>query len=250
MPGLQARIAAFTHRGRVREANEDTIVVGDWVSEPDMAEPREFRHVLSQPLLCAVADGMGGHRAGAVASREVARGLAAEGRRIIDAGAAATAMLDSDAALYRAMSADANLRGMGTTAVGLALAPRLVWFNVGDSRLYRFGAGELAQLSIDDTPPGPRSGLLTQTLGGMWPPPRGDAPIAAHIGEGPLAASTRYLLCSDGLTDMLDDAEIVACLALSDADAVAQLFERAMRAGGMDNISIVLVSVENAATVV
>ena len=68
--------------------------------------------------------------------------------------------------------------------------------------------------------------------------------IAPHIGEAVLAAPARYLLCSDGLTDMLDDAAIADCLTLPDADAVAQLFERAMRAGGMDNISIVLVSVE------
>jgi PPM family protein phosphatase len=236
-----ARITAFTHRGRVRAGNEDTIVVGDWVSEPEMAEPRHFRHALSAPLVCAVADGMGGHRAGEVASREVARRLAGQGGRLTDADAAVAALHAIDAALYRAMQADRNLLGMGTTVVGLALAPRLTWFNVGDSRLYRAGDGRhgLAQLSVDDTPPGPRSGIITQTLGGGWPPD----PIEPHVGEAALLAPARYLLCSDGLTDMLDDAEIAACLKRPDAEAVAQLFERAMRAGGIDNISIVLVSV-------
>jgi serine/threonine protein phosphatase PrpC len=238
-----ARIAAFTHRGRVRARNEDTIVVGDWVSEPDMAQPRQFRHALPAPLVCAVADGLGGHRGGEVASREAARRLAGPDRRLTDAASVVAALHEIDAALYRAMQADANLRGMGTTVVGLALAPRLTWFNVGDSRLYRAGSGSggLAQLSIDDVPPGPRSGLITQTLGGVWPP---QEPIAPHVGEEVFAAPARYLLCSDGLTDMLDDAAIADCLTLPDADAVAQLFERAMRAGGMDNISIVLMSVE------
>jgi serine/threonine protein phosphatase PrpC len=247
--GAQARITAFTHRGRVREANEDTVVVGEWVSEPEMAEPRAFRHALAEPLVCAVADGMGGHRGGAFASREVARRLAENGKRIGDPGATAAALHDIDAALYRAMESDANLRGMGTTVVGLVLtevglvlAPRLVWFNVGDSRLYRAGHDAVMQVSIDDTPLGRRSGLITQTLGGMWPPRGHGEPIAPHVGEELLATPARYLLCSDGLTDMLDDADIAGCLALPDTEAVAQLFERAMRAGGMDNISIVLVS--------
>jgi serine/threonine protein phosphatase PrpC len=138
------------------------------------------------------------------------------------------------------MEADRRLLGMGTTVVGVALAARVVWFNVGDSRLYRV-AGGLTQLSSDDVPPGPRDGTITQTLGGLWPP--GEA-IAPHVGAEPLAAPARYLLCSDGLTDMLDDAEIAACLGCTDADAVMRLFEAAMRAGGRDNISIVLVSVE------
>jgi serine/threonine protein phosphatase PrpC len=236
-----ARIAAFTHRGRVRAGNEDTIVVGEWLSEPAMAEPRQFLHVLSEPIVCAVADGMGGHRAGEVASREVARRLAADAARFCDPRAAVAALRDIDAALYRAMAQDPNLLGMGTTVVGLALAPQLVWFNVGDSRLYCIHDGGLTQLSVDDTPPGPRSGLITQTLGGLWPP---DETIVPHVNEQALSTPARYLLCSDGLTDMLDDAEIATCLALPDADALAQLFERAMRAGGIDNISIVLVSVE------
>jgi serine/threonine protein phosphatase PrpC len=161
---------------------------------------------------------------------------------LIDAPAAVAALQDINVALYRAMAADRSLLGMGTTVVGVALSPRLVRFNVGDSRLYRVGrGGGLTQLSIDDTPPGPRDGTITQTLGGLWPP--GEL-IAPHVGDDALAVPARYLLCSDGLTDMLDDADIAPCLALPDADAVMQLFERAMRAGGVDNIAIVLVSAE------
>ncbi len=234
-----ARITAFTHRGRVREGNEDTIAVGGWVSEPEMAAPRVFRHDLAAPLVCAVADGMGGHRAGEVASRHVALRLAEESERLADARAVQRTLAAIDAELYEAMATDATLEGMGTTVVGLALGPRLVAFNVGDSRLYRFRARRLSQLSIDDTPPGPRSGLLTQTLGGgFWP-----HQIAPHIEEEDVAVPARFLLCSDGLTDMLDDRDIANCMARSDEEAVTQLFELAMSAGGMDNISIVLVKV-------
>jgi serine/threonine protein phosphatase PrpC len=240
LAGLQACVTAFTHRGRVRAGNEDVIVIGDWVSEPEMAQPRQFRHALTEPLVCAVADGMGGHRAGEVASGEAARRLSAAGARLTDAPGAAAALHQINASLYRAMEADPRLLGMGTTVVGMALSSRIVWFNVGDSRLYRV-AGGLTQLSTDDVPPGPRNGTITQTLGGLWPP---GASIAPHVGDEPLNAPARYLLCSDGVTDMLDDAEVAACLAFPDADAVARLFEAAMHAGGMDNISIILVSVE------
>jgi serine/threonine protein phosphatase PrpC len=235
---VSVRIVAFSHRGRVRAQNEDTIAVGDWLSAPEMAEPRVFRQELAAPLLCAVCDGMGGHRAGAVASRLAARGLA--GARIADARTAAQALRAVDAGLYEAMAADAKLAGMGTTAVGLVLSPRLVWFNVGDSRLYRYSGRALERLSIDDTPPGPRSGLLTQSLGGALMP----WAIAPHASEEALRGPARFLLCSDGLTDMLGDGEIADCLALPDGDAVIELFELAMRAGGLDNISLVLASVQ------
>ena len=227
-------------REGLRAANEDTIVVGGWVSVVDMPGPEQTRHALTAPLLCAVADGMGGHRAGEVASRYVARRLAADQEWLTSAHSAEIMLEAVDAELYRAMEADANLFGMGTTVVGLVLAPRLVWFNIGDSRLYRYADRRLTQVSVDDTPPGPRSGMITQSLGGGVSP----RPITPHIGEEELRIPSRFLLCSDGLTDMLDDAAIEDCLALPDPDAAVRLFNHAMRAGGADNISIVLVSVE------
>jgi len=242
MPAI-ARLTAFSHRGRVRARNEDTIVVGGWISEPEMAAPRAFRHVLSAPLVCAVCDGMGGHHAGEVASRQVALSLAVGQRRLVDARAVAAKLETINVELYRAMQADEDLLGMGTTVAGLVLGPRLFWFNVGDSRVYRHRDARLVQVSVDDTPPGPRSGMITQSMGGALPP----SGIAPHLGEEQLPVPSRFLMCSDGLTDMLDDGDIEDCLKLSDADAVAQLFDLAMRAGGRDNISIVLASVESEA---
>jgi serine/threonine protein phosphatase PrpC len=232
-------VTVFTHRGRVRERNEDTVVVGDWISPPELAAPRSVRHALSAPLLCAVCDGMGGHRGGAIASRHVARRLADKGQRIVDARTAAEALVAIDAELYERMLIDADLLGMGTTVVGLVLAPRLFWFNVGDSRLYAQRGERIVQISVDDVPPGPRSGAITQCLGGILPPRE----ITPHAGEVNSEFPARFLLCSDGLTDMIGDGDIADCLALSDTDAVAKLFDLAMRAGGADNFSAVLASV-------
>jgi len=236
-------VTALSHRGAVRDNNEDSIAVAGWVSdEEEMTAPRRSRHALAQPLLFAVADGMGGHAGGEVASRCAAKRLAEA--QIGPTEAEVHARLDAiNAELYATMRAVPSLLAMGTTVVGLSLsASRALWFNVGDSRIYRQRDGRLEQLSIDDVPPGPRTGLITQTLGGA--PVL--LPIAPHIGEDELPLPSRWLLCSDGLTDMVDDADIGRALRASDEDAVRNLFAAAMQAGGTDNISIVLVSAKRA----
>jgi serine/threonine protein phosphatase PrpC len=129
---------------------------------------------------------------------------------------------------------------MGTTVVGLLLAAdRVVWFNIGDSRLYRCGEGTLRQISIDDVPPGGRTGMITQSLGGSF----GFLPVEAHIGSATLAVPSRWLLCSDGLTDMLSLEEIARGMEAGDEEAAQNLIQAALAAGGHDNISIIIVSV-------
>jgi serine/threonine protein phosphatase PrpC len=239
-------VTAFSHKGRVRENNEDSIAVAGWVSDVEMSAPRRSRHALADPLLFAVADGMGGHAGGEVASRYAVKRLAEE---CPSEGAAdiVARLARINAELYRTMQAVPALLGMGTTVVGLLLgARRAVWFNVGDSRIYRQRGGRLEQLSIDDVPPGPRSGIITQTLGGSY----AFLPIAPHLGvvnlgEEDATLPSRWLLCSDGLTDMLGDAEIERAMAASDEDALRAMFTAAMQAGGADNISVVLVRMAN-----
>src|SRR5262245_48247981 len=233
-------VTAFTHRGRLREHNEDSIAVAGWVSDAAMPGPRRSRHELAAPLVCAVADGMGGHAAGEIASRLVTERLAAEPFANAEAGAVAPALAAINAELYRAMRSNRALAGMGTTVAGLLLAAgRVLWFNIGDSRVYHHRDGCLRQLSIDDVPPGARSGIVTQSLGGAL----AFAPVEPHIGAGDLPVPSRWLLCSDGLTDMVSVAEIERRMADEDEQAAGALFEAAMAAGGADNISIVLASI-------
>jgi PPM family protein phosphatase len=138
------------------------------------------------------------------------------------------------------MAGSPSLLGMGTTIAGLLLrGGEAVWFNIGDSRVYAVREGRLVQLSVDDVPPGPRTGIITQTLGGA----PFFMPVDPHMGQTALSVPSRWLLCSDGLTDMLPDSEIEQILAQTDEHALRALFTRAMAAGGADNISIVLVSV-------
>src|SRR5437763_9764430 len=128
-------VNALTHRGKVRPNNEDSITVAGWVSDVVMDAPRRSRHDLHAPLLLGVADGMGGHVGGEIASRYAIKRLAE-----LSQGATQdiAARLDAiHAELYAAMGASPSLRGMGTTVAGLLLSgDEAVWFNVGDSRVY------------------------------------------------------------------------------------------------------------------
>jgi serine/threonine protein phosphatase PrpC len=239
-------IAAFTHRGRVRPANEDAIAIGTDVLTGDMDAPV----IMTAPghgCLLMVADGMGGHAQGAMASRAVLDYLVAAADRVSDPASCAEAIEDANQHLYALMQQCHAALGMGTTLVGAFLSPTvLVTFNVGDSRCYLFSAGRLVQLSHDDTADRGqtrsghrRSHALTQALGGSL----FSIAVAPHINlDAPLARREALLLCSDGLTDMIDDHSGAAALHAS-ADpiqTVRDLAGKAFAAGARDNISLVV----------
>jgi serine/threonine protein phosphatase PrpC len=167
---------AFTHLGAVRAHNEDTVAVGSWIASEPMAAPVVLDHEIAGPLICLVADGMGGHAAGEVASRAVAEHLSRRASEAVDDAAMAALLRDADAELFALMREHPAWRGMGTTVAGIAVAPSdAVVFNVGDSRVYRIEAGGLVQLSTDDTPgsklPDGRtavytSSIISQVMGG------------------------------------------------------------------------------------
>jgi PPM family protein phosphatase len=143
-------IAAFTHRGRVRPANEDAIAIDTRILTGDMSSPV----VMTAPgngCLLMVADGMGGHAQGAMASRAVLDYLVATADRISNPESCAEAIEDANQHLYALMQQHEAAFGMGTTLVGAVLTPTaLLTFNVGDSRCYLLSANQLIQLSQDD----------------------------------------------------------------------------------------------------
>ncbi|MES1148729.1 MAG: protein phosphatase 2C domain-containing protein, partial [Bradyrhizobium guangdongense] len=185
----------------MRPDNEDTLAVDSRIFTGDMATPVVMT-LSSDCCLLIIADGMGGHAHGAMASRAVLDYLVAAVDRLSEPASCAKVIEDANRHLYELMHQHEDALGMGSTLVGAVLtAERLVTFNVGDSRCYLFGSGQLVQLSHDDVPDGPRrSHALTQALGGS------SFPIAVepHISvDPPLAPGETLLLCSDGLTDMV-----------------------------------------------
>jgi serine/threonine protein phosphatase PrpC len=241
-PCLQA--AALTHVGKRRTRNEDCIAfAGECLNAP-MAEPRLILHRLTTAGVCVVADGMGGHPAGDVASRMVADRLNTDLADIAcDQDALAGVLINANQMLFSEMERIPALYGMGTTVAGaLVHAAGILVFNLGDSRVYRIRAGKLEQLSTDDTMQasggffGTRTTrVLSQCLGGF---PSGEE-IRPHVVNLPLDVGTELLICSDGLHDMLADDQIEACLAPDLTASVQALFEGAMREGGVDNISVI-----------
>jgi PPM family protein phosphatase len=244
-------VTAATNLGRRRPSNEDAIVVGNWFGFGDVASHSTAQDAFADFLL-AVADGLGGHRGGAVASRMVVEGLAARASDLeigrSDSVAAAIMAIDDDIRL-RATS-DPSLSGMGSTlAMAVISANALKFVNVGDSRIYlSHNFDELRQISIDDVPAAPkseagvgtivhrRSHRITQALGGQR---LRRSPLRPHIHDIALSMPWTLLLCSDGLTDYVDEAKMRERIA-SPSCSATDLIELALSGGGGDNVSAVL----------
>lgn len=228
-----------THRGARRSANEDAITAGSVVAASDMSRPAHMTLGVSQPMVFAVSDGLGGQSAGEIASEHVARRLAEVGPQLTSA-ALPKLMATLDEELREHAGQYAEFDGMGTTVAGILLTPQtreVAWCDVGDSRIYRLDQG-LTQISVDDSlPGGGPTNYITQSLGGG-----SGRTIEPHVGTD---QGTGWLLTSDGLTDLVSDEHIAHILAAApdDTEAVYRLWATAMEAGGTDNISVMIVRV-------
>jgi protein phosphatase len=228
-------VGAATDVGRVREGNEDAYLVDGTMG------------------LVAVADGMGGHRGGEVASAtalEALRAAVSAGRPLRDA------VEDANRAVFEKASIDDSLRGMGTTltAATLAAGDTLLVGHVGDSRAYLLRDGELRQvttdhslveelvrdgrLTPDEAAVHPQRSIITRALGV-------DASVDVDVYPVGLAPGDVLLFCSDGLTGMLQPDLIAAELRREEdpARAATKLVDAANAAGGEDNITVVVVAV-------
>jgi serine/threonine protein phosphatase PrpC len=246
---VRLQVAGVTHRGAVRQRNEDTIALGGLLSSVEDGTPLGFEIDTTGGVLLAVADGLGGHSAGDRASMLALRSLVSRRENYRDGAGLAAAITVADAAVYTEMAHDRAWRGMGTTLAGFAVVGETVWcFNVGDSRCYATRFDSLVQVSTDDSPPlyqgqsvGATTNVVTQTLGGRAEP----VTLEPHVTSLPVDAGTRLLVCSDGLSDYVEidviEQEVLRPGPL--ADVAAALLRAALVAGAPDNVSIVLAHV-------
>jgi serine/threonine protein phosphatase PrpC len=237
-------VSALSHVGLVREHNEDSLVVGPWTlcaTETENAQTLLF--TLGTPLVVAVADGLGGHPGGEVASSLVVRSLATAGPTLDSEQTLREVLGLCNRTVYAAARHSPELTTMGTTVAGIVLTPEAVLvFNVGDSRVYLSTAEGLRRISVDDSPPlgpGERSTVIvTQTLGGHHQL----VAIDPHVASSPLSTEARYLVCSDGLSDLVTDEVLGEILREhEDGKAAIELWKAAMEAGGLDNVTLALV---------
>ena len=237
-------VSALSHIGAVRDHHEDSLVAGPWTLCAIVTEsPQTLVFPVGTPLAVAVADGLGGHAGGEVASSLVARQLAQIGPLLDGEDKLREALNACNREVHAAAARDSALTGMGTTVAGVVVtADRVLAFNVGDSRVYAAGPEGVRQLSTDD-----RLGdddlptsIVTQALGGSDEL----AAIDPHLISSPLAADTSYLICTDGLTDPVPTDVIGQTLQQQeDGQALFTLWKAAVEAGGPDNIAMALVRV-------
>ncbi|GAB3581705.1 hypothetical protein GCM10027445_54000 [Amycolatopsis endophytica] len=241
-PGpLTLTYAVASDVGQRREANEDS--------------------VYTSPRLLAVADGMGGHVAGEVASSGAIGAVEALDERLAaesgkaDVETLAGAVTDAGRRLRALVEEDSGLQGMGTTLTVLAWdGASFAVAHVGDSRAYRLRAGELVQVTRDHTVvqelvdqgrispelagSHPQRSVLTRALQGAGEPEPDLFTLDAQAGD-------RYLICSDGLSDVASPAELTEVLAtVTDPEAAVQrLVDLANAGGGPDNITCVVADI-------
>lgn len=229
---MQARVHACTTRSRTHERNEDRAVVGHAVLASTVDVERA--HV-EGPTLIAVLDGLGGHPAGDVASEFAGRLLADAAFPDDEAGTSAL-LREADVALQDAMRDVPERFGMGTTAALLALDAdgHAMVASVGDSSVWRLTEGErLAQLTVSDRDGGSR---ITQCLGAG-----GEYLLEPHTDRFPVSAGERFLLATDGLTDVVPPDHLEAALRDDVEHAAEKLFSQADEAGRPDDVTIVVV---------
>jgi PPM family protein phosphatase len=242
---LALRYAIRSDVGLLREGNEDAAYAG--------------------PRLLAVADGMGGHAAGEVASAAAISALArldedVPGNDLLDA--LADAVADANHTLHDMVVADSVLEGMGTTLTAMLWSgSRVALVHIGDSRAYLLRDGEFHQIthdhtlvqtlvdegriSPDDVATHPQRSMLLRALDG-----RADVEPDLSLREARLG--DRYLLCSDGLSGVVSEETLHRTLAKVEDlnDVVLQLVELAIRGGGPDNITCIVADVVDSATAV
>ncbi len=257
-------VVAVTHPGMTGKNNEDRYAVSAYRLRGKDA---------TRALLAVLSDGIGGHRAGEVAAeiavetitKDVAESSAGDPVRILQ-----HAIQAASQEIFELARSDSNRKGMGATCVcAWIIGRRLYAASVGDSRLYLLRGNAIRQLSTDHTwvqealdqgllqpehvPGHPNSHVIRRYLGAPTPPEvdvrlrmtdlENDAQAEANQGIL-LEPGDRLLLCSDGLTDMVEDAEILAAFQTYPHDAaVNNLIALANERGGLDNITLVAIAI-------
>jgi len=234
---LKLRYAAVSDTGLIRSANQDSVHAG--------------------PRLLAVADGMGGMAAGDLASRIVIESVAPLDREIPDDGlidAMREALATANGRIREAVAEDPSRDGMGTTLTAvLFTGTALALGHVGDSRAYLLREGQLQQMTRDDTfvqmlvdegvitpeqaSHHPRRAVVTQALQGGEANP-------AYTFMRPTSGD-RWLLCSDGLSNVVSSETIAETMSgyPDPLECARRLVDLALRAGGPDNITVVVADV-------
>ena len=232
-----SKVYQATNVGKVRKNNEDSLLV-------------------TEPEIFIVADGMGGQAAGEVASKilvDTAKNFLPKIAEPLNEDILTKSILKANAEILKAVRENKNYRGMGTTATILHIYKNRAYYaHIGDSRLYRVRNNNIEQITQDHsyveslvrrgeiTPSEarvhPLKNILTQAVGA-------DDDITVDSGNLRLDTEDIFMLCSDGLTNMVADEDILKIL-LESKNPADDLVQAALDNGGHDNITVIVVDID------
>lgn len=258
MKKLSANVCAVTHAGRVRKENEDNYSLnGRLTSNGDLKKGTAFVQKMSEPFHLVVCDGMGGESFGELASGIAVETLSRNAKDIYASGedfsfTISNSLDEANEKICKEITARGTR--MGTTLAAIyAVKGSVICVNIGDTRIYHFSKGMLEQISFDHThaqsivdageaPQAKISSIpdakrLTKHLG-VFPEESNLSPNISVIND--IDDGDVIMLCSDGLTDMLSDAEIAEIISKGEnaQDVSGKLIRKALENGGKDNVTV------------
>lgn len=254
---MRYQVAAQSLCGKVRKNNEDNFCLHDQILPLSHGDSNLIKKVvtLEVPHLLGVFDGMGGYNDGETASYLTALTAQKYADKLDNGSGLARTLIDLCMEANDKVCDTAKGNKMGTTCAMLCLSgSRYVVCNVGDSSIFLVRKGQMKQITVDHN----QRATYEKATGKVAPPdqkfkltqcigiPKEDMLIEPYVGEGILQKGDAFVLCSEGITDMLDKSVIKDVVNGSDsAEAMAtEMMRLALLAGGKDNLTVICVKVE------
>lgn len=245
------KVAYLTNKGLKREKNEDAILLNNLIIQDDNMQLPSQVDFINEELLVAVADGLGGHRGGEIASKLTLEILVQY--YPLNENEITKTLRQAHHRLLNYIASNPQYYGFGTCIAGTLIKKnQAIIFNVGDCRVYKFHNNVLCQITKDHSlvqeyidkglitkeqaHSHPQRNIVTESIGGIMDYRLIDVRTYKEM----LTDNDTLIICSDGLFDMLEEQEIEACINNDLEKGILQLFNQTLQKGAKDNISIVL----------
>ncbi len=253
---MLTRVCYVSHTGKVRENNEDSLLVNETlISGADMDTPHCLRWE-GERLLCLVADGMGGHRKGEVASRAVLDVFRMRYGEAEDKERIGAVIRLARERLNLVAEADRSSLGLGTTISGLLVMKGTgIVFNCGDSRVYRQRGDSLERITKDhslvqeladagmiteeEMRTHPQKNIITSSIMGDL----GHSLPVFSVRDAEIRSGDRFFLCTDGVWESMSHAEMEGCLREGGEAGIRCIYSKVFAAGARDNLSMIVVEI-------
>jgi serine/threonine protein phosphatase PrpC len=253
---ITANICYLSHTGKVRGNNEDSLLVNEILISEGCMEGPECQRWEGERLMCLVADGLGGHRKGEVASRTVLDVFRSRYEEADSKEQVARIVPLAREGLNRIVEADRGSFGLGTTISGIVIVKgKGTVFNCGDSRVYCQRGNSLERITKDhslvqeladagmiteeEMRTHPQKNIITSSLMGDL----GHHPPVFSVRDVEIRSGDRFFLCTDGVWESMSHAEMERCLQADGKAVVRCIFHKIFSAGARDNLTMIVVDI-------